>query len=113
MFVAQPPEDGKPYFAVGYAVPKRFQKQGRAKDILVAAILICECIAFVDKGDVCVGTQFQSQSQRIIRQGRTLACPLCCLPDLPCRSGQSAGRHPGKTSEMSTVYTDINEESSK
>lgn len=38
MFVAQPPEDGKPYFAVGYAVPKRFQRQGRAKDILVAAI---------------------------------------------------------------------------
>lgn len=38
MFVAQPPENGKPYFAVGYAVPKRFQKQGRAKDILVAAI---------------------------------------------------------------------------
>jgi hypothetical protein len=38
MFAAQPPEDGKPYFAVGYAVPKRFQKQGRAKDILVAAL---------------------------------------------------------------------------
>jgi len=38
IFVAQPPEDGKPYFAVGYAVPKRFQKQGRAKDILVAAL---------------------------------------------------------------------------
>jgi hypothetical protein len=38
IFAAQPPEDGKPYFAVGYAVPKRFQKQGRAKDILVAAI---------------------------------------------------------------------------
>jgi hypothetical protein len=38
MFVAQRPEDGKPYFAVGYAVPNRFQKQGRAKDILVAAI---------------------------------------------------------------------------
>jgi RimJ/RimL family protein N-acetyltransferase len=38
IFAAQPPEDGKPYFAVGYAVPKRFQKQGRAKDILVAAL---------------------------------------------------------------------------
>jgi hypothetical protein len=38
IFAAQPPEDGKPCFAVGYAVPKRFQKQGRAKDILVAAI---------------------------------------------------------------------------
>jgi hypothetical protein len=38
MFAAQPPEDGKPYFAVWYAVPKRFQKRGRAKDILVAAI---------------------------------------------------------------------------
>jgi hypothetical protein len=38
IFAAQPPEDGKPYFAVGYAVPKRFQNQGRAKDILVAAI---------------------------------------------------------------------------
>ena len=38
MFVAQRPEEGKPYFAVGYAVPKRFQKQGRAKDILVAAL---------------------------------------------------------------------------
>ena len=36
--VAQRPEDGKPYFAVGYAVPKRFQKQGRAKDVLVAAL---------------------------------------------------------------------------
>jgi len=38
IFAAQPPEDGKPYFAVGYAVPMRFQKQGRAKDILVAAL---------------------------------------------------------------------------
>ena len=38
IFAAQRPEDGKPYFAVGYAVPKRFQKQGRAKDILVAAL---------------------------------------------------------------------------
>jgi hypothetical protein len=38
IFAAQSPEDGKPYFAVGYAVPKRFQNQGRAKDILVAAI---------------------------------------------------------------------------
>lgn len=38
IFAAQPPEDGKPYFAVGYAVPKKFQNQGRAKDILVAAI---------------------------------------------------------------------------
>jgi RimJ/RimL family protein N-acetyltransferase len=38
IFAAQPPEDGKPYFAVGYAVPKRFQRQGRAKDILVAAL---------------------------------------------------------------------------
>ncbi len=38
MFVAQPAEDGKPYFAFGYAVPKRFQKQGRAKDILIAAL---------------------------------------------------------------------------
>ena len=38
IFAAQPPEDGKPYFAVGYAVPKKFQKQGRAKEILVAAI---------------------------------------------------------------------------
>ena len=38
IFAAQPLEDGKPYFAVGYAVPKRFQNQGRAKDILVAAI---------------------------------------------------------------------------
>lgn len=38
IFAAQPPEDGKPYFAVGYAVPKRFQKQGRAKDVLAAAL---------------------------------------------------------------------------
>ena len=38
IFAAQPPEDGKPYFAVGYAVPKRFQSQGRAKDVLVAAL---------------------------------------------------------------------------
>jgi hypothetical protein len=38
IFAAQSPEDGKPYFAVGYAVPKKFQKQGRAKEILVAAI---------------------------------------------------------------------------
>lgn len=38
IFAAQPPENGKPYFAVGYAVPKKFQKQGRAKEILVAAI---------------------------------------------------------------------------
>jgi hypothetical protein len=38
IFAAQPPEKGKPYFAVGYAVPKRFQNQGRAKDILVAAL---------------------------------------------------------------------------
>ena len=38
VFAAQPPEDGKPYFAVGYAAPERFQKQGRAKDILVAAL---------------------------------------------------------------------------
>lgn len=38
IFVAQPPENGKPYFTVGYAVPKRFQKQGRAKDVLVAAL---------------------------------------------------------------------------
>ena len=38
IFAAQPPEDGKPYFAVGYAVPKRFRKQGRATDVLVAAI---------------------------------------------------------------------------
>jgi len=38
MFVAQRPEEEKPYFAVGYAVPKKFQKQGRAKDVLVAAL---------------------------------------------------------------------------
>ena len=38
IFAAQPPEHGKPYFSVGYAVPKAFQKQGRAKDVLVAAI---------------------------------------------------------------------------
>jgi RimJ/RimL family protein N-acetyltransferase len=38
IFSAEPPEDGKPYFTVGYAVSKRFQKQGRAKEILVAAI---------------------------------------------------------------------------
>ena len=38
IFAAQPPEKGRPYFAVGYAVPKRFQKQGRAKEILIAAI---------------------------------------------------------------------------
>ncbi len=38
IFAAQPPEDGKPIFSVGYAVPKGFEKQGRAKDILVAAI---------------------------------------------------------------------------
>ncbi|HEX4427326.1 MAG TPA: hypothetical protein VH079_18135 [Terriglobales bacterium] len=38
IFAAEPPEDGKPYFSVGYAVPKRFRKQGRAKDILVAAL---------------------------------------------------------------------------
>ena len=38
IFAAQPPEDGKPYFAVGYAVPKRFQKQGRGKDVLIAGL---------------------------------------------------------------------------
>lgn len=38
IFAAEPPIDGKPSFAVGYAVPKAFQKQGRAKDVLVAAI---------------------------------------------------------------------------
>jgi RimJ/RimL family protein N-acetyltransferase len=38
IFAAEPPEDGKPYYAVGYAVPKRFQKQGRAKEVLVAAL---------------------------------------------------------------------------
>jgi RimJ/RimL family protein N-acetyltransferase len=38
MFAAEPPTDGKPTFAVGYAVPKAFQKQGRATDVLVAAI---------------------------------------------------------------------------
>jgi hypothetical protein len=38
IFAAERPENGKPYFAVGYAVPKRFQKQGRAKEILVSAL---------------------------------------------------------------------------
>ena len=38
ILAAEPPIDGKPSFAVGYAVPKAFQKQGRAKDVLVAAI---------------------------------------------------------------------------
>jgi len=38
IFAAQPPEEGRPYFAVGYAVPKRFQKQGRGKEVLVAAL---------------------------------------------------------------------------
>jgi RimJ/RimL family protein N-acetyltransferase len=38
IFSAEPPIDGKPSFAVGYAVPKAFQKQGRAKEVLVAAI---------------------------------------------------------------------------
>jgi hypothetical protein len=38
IFAAEPPIDGKPSFAVGYAVPKAFQKQGRAKDVLAAAI---------------------------------------------------------------------------
>ncbi len=51
IFAAQPPEDGKPYFAVGYAVPKRFQKQGRAKDILVAALADnADAVLFVKAG---------------------------------------------------------------
>jgi RimJ/RimL family protein N-acetyltransferase len=38
IFAAQPPEKGSSYFAVGYAVPKRFQKQGRAKEVFIAAL---------------------------------------------------------------------------
>jgi RimJ/RimL family protein N-acetyltransferase len=38
IFAAEPPTNGRPTFSVGYAVPKAFRKQGRAKDVLVAAI---------------------------------------------------------------------------
>jgi hypothetical protein len=38
MLGAEPSRDGIPTFAVGYAVPKAFRKQGRALDVLVAAI---------------------------------------------------------------------------
>jgi len=33
MFAAQPPINGKPSFAIGYAVPKTYRNQGRAKEI--------------------------------------------------------------------------------
>ncbi len=38
MFAAQPPINGKPCFAIGYAVPKTYRNQGRAKEIVAAAI---------------------------------------------------------------------------
>jgi RimJ/RimL family protein N-acetyltransferase len=38
IFAAEPPIEGKPCFAVGYAIPKRFRKQGRTKEIVAAAI---------------------------------------------------------------------------
>ena len=38
MFAAQPPIKGKPNFAIGYAVPNIYRCQGRAKEIVAAAI---------------------------------------------------------------------------
>jgi RimJ/RimL family protein N-acetyltransferase len=38
IFAAEPPIKGKPHFSIGYAVPKTFQNQGRAKEILAAGI---------------------------------------------------------------------------
>lgn len=41
IFAAQPPEDGKPYFAVGYAVPKRFQRQAVRKMFSLRLLPTC------------------------------------------------------------------------
>jgi hypothetical protein len=38
MFVLVDPLEGSPCFQIGYAVPERYRAQGRAKDIVVAAI---------------------------------------------------------------------------
>jgi RimJ/RimL family protein N-acetyltransferase len=38
VFVMVEPIDGKPCFAVGYAVPEAYRNQGRAKEIVVAAL---------------------------------------------------------------------------
>jgi RimJ/RimL family protein N-acetyltransferase len=38
IFAAEPPIEGKPHFAIGYAVPKRFQNQGRGTEIVAAGI---------------------------------------------------------------------------
>jgi hypothetical protein len=38
MFVQVDPLEGKPCFQIGYAVPERYRAQGRAKDIVNAAI---------------------------------------------------------------------------
>lgn len=38
MFVLDDPLEGSPCFQIGYAVPERYRAQGRAKDIVVAAI---------------------------------------------------------------------------
>jgi len=38
IFAAEPPIKGKLHFSVGYAVPKAFQNQGRAKEIVAAGI---------------------------------------------------------------------------
>jgi hypothetical protein len=38
MFALVDPIEGSPCFQIGYAVPERYRAQGRAKDIVVAAI---------------------------------------------------------------------------
>lgn len=38
MFIQVQHYNGKPCYQIGYAVPKRYQKQGRAKEIVAAAI---------------------------------------------------------------------------
>jgi len=38
MFVPVDPLEGSPCFQIGYAVPEKYRAQGRAKDIVVAAI---------------------------------------------------------------------------
>ena len=38
MFALVDPLEGSPCFQIGYAVPERYRAQGRAKDIVVAAI---------------------------------------------------------------------------
>ncbi len=86
MFAAQPPIYGKPCFAIGYAVPKTYQNQGRGKEIVAAAIadmeaglkrnghLVFYIEAIVDANNVAsrkIAEQLISNESEAIKEGKS------------------------------------------